>query len=195
MKKLLVIFVLSAMSIICFAQTNQKDVVKLKNGSIVKGSVTNMIPNETITIVTADGSVFVYKMDEVEGISKEEIAVEQNTTETTAKENKNYYEMCSMATEDAKGNYFGKGSLSGATWVTTVLLSPIIGLIPAAIGSSSDVSFNKMNCPQPELYSNDMNYRNCYNNEVYHIKSKKAWTAWGVSTGVTIALYLVLFAL
>jgi ABC-type multidrug transport system fused ATPase/permease subunit len=48
-----------------------KDVVYLKNGSIVKGVIVEQIPNLSLKIETGDGSIFVYKMDEVEKIGKE----------------------------------------------------------------------------------------------------------------------------
>ncbi len=48
------------------------DVVYLKNGSVIKGLILEQIPNVTIKIQTKDGSVFVYKMDEIEKITKEE---------------------------------------------------------------------------------------------------------------------------
>ena len=52
-------------------QYNQyQDVVYLKNGSIIRGVIIEQIPNNSITIQTADGNVFIYRMDEVETISK-----------------------------------------------------------------------------------------------------------------------------
>lgn len=48
-----------------------KDVVYLKNGSVVKGIIIEQIPNESLKIETGDGSIFVYKMNEVEKIGKE----------------------------------------------------------------------------------------------------------------------------
>lgn len=58
-------------------QTEEKkvefvDVVYLKNGSIIRGLIMEQIPNETLKIQTADGSLFVYKMEEVVKITKEE---------------------------------------------------------------------------------------------------------------------------
>lgn len=55
-----------------FAQVNMIDVVFLKNGSIIRGVIMEQVPNESLKIKTADGSIFVYKMDEVEKIAKEE---------------------------------------------------------------------------------------------------------------------------
>ena len=63
------ILILSVLGSNVFADTI--DVVYLKNGSIIRGMVVETIPNETIKIRTADGSIFVYSLDEVEKITKE----------------------------------------------------------------------------------------------------------------------------
>jgi hypothetical protein len=61
---------------ICFAnlkgQTGGvKEVVYLKNGSIVKGIITEWVPNESISIQTADNSIFVFKINEIEKVKRE----------------------------------------------------------------------------------------------------------------------------
>lgn len=47
-----------------------QEVVYLKNGSVVRGVIIEQIPNSSLKIQTADGSIFAYKMDEVEKITK-----------------------------------------------------------------------------------------------------------------------------
>lgn len=47
------------------------DIVYLKNGSIVKGLIIEQVPNTLIKIETRDGSVFVFKFDEIEKITRE----------------------------------------------------------------------------------------------------------------------------
>lgn len=47
------------------------DVVYLKNGSIIRGMIIEQTPNVSLKIQTKDGSVFVYKMEEVEKMAKE----------------------------------------------------------------------------------------------------------------------------
>ena len=42
-----------------------------KNGSIVKGTIIEQIPNKSLKIQTADGSVFVFDMSEISKIVKE----------------------------------------------------------------------------------------------------------------------------
>jgi len=49
-----------------------QDVVYLKNGSVIRGMVIEQVPNVSLKIRTADGSVFVYAMDQVEKITKEQ---------------------------------------------------------------------------------------------------------------------------
>ena len=55
------------------AQRNLQDVVYLKNGGLIRGLVFEQIPGVSLKIQTNDGSVFVYKMEEVEKITKETI--------------------------------------------------------------------------------------------------------------------------
>ena len=50
-----------------------EDVVYLKNGSKVRGTIIERIPGKTIKIRTRDWNVFVYPIDEVERIEKEPI--------------------------------------------------------------------------------------------------------------------------
>ena len=73
MKKFLVILIGLLFGATILAQS-ANDVVYLKNGSIIKGNVSNVIPNETVTIQTSDGSIFVLNMSEVTQISHEEKA-------------------------------------------------------------------------------------------------------------------------
>jgi hypothetical protein len=53
-----------------------EEVVYLKNGSIIRGTIIEQIPNKSLKIQTKDRSVFVYSMDEIEKIAKEEIKTE-----------------------------------------------------------------------------------------------------------------------
>ena len=70
MKKIVICLfalVISTMAFVTMAQ----DVVYLKNGSVIKGSVIEMIPNQSIKVQTADGSLFVYQMNEVDRIERD----------------------------------------------------------------------------------------------------------------------------
>lgn len=55
-----------------FAQ-QMEDVVHLKNGGLIRGTIIEQIPGESLKIQTRDGNVFVYTMDEIAKISKEPV--------------------------------------------------------------------------------------------------------------------------
>lgn len=52
-----------------------QDVVYLNNGSIIRGTIIEQVPNKTLKIKTSDGSVFVYDIADIEKIAKEEPVV------------------------------------------------------------------------------------------------------------------------
>lgn len=64
----------SAMSQI--QSTNLQDVVYLKDGSAIRGTIIEQIPTESLKIQTRDGSVFVYDIQQVKRIVKEPILVQ-----------------------------------------------------------------------------------------------------------------------
>jgi len=70
-KNLLFVFML-VFAFIVKAQGNLEEVIYLKNGSVIRGTIVEQIPNQTVKIQTKDGNVFVYNFSEVEKITKEE---------------------------------------------------------------------------------------------------------------------------
>jgi len=64
---------------VALAQEQYQDVLYLKNGSIIRGVVIELVPNETIKIKIDNGSIFVFKMSEVEKIEK--VAVKRKQQE------------------------------------------------------------------------------------------------------------------
>ena len=71
MKKYIGLVLLSLIATFGFAQGNYQDVVYLKNGSVIRGIIIEQVPNKSLKIETADRSVFVYQMDEIEKLVKE----------------------------------------------------------------------------------------------------------------------------
>lgn len=67
MKKTIFSLLLAAAPIISSA----KEVVYLKNGSIIKGDIVEIVPNKTLTVETADGSTFVCNYDDIDKITRE----------------------------------------------------------------------------------------------------------------------------
>lgn len=71
MKKYLALLLFAIITTVSFGQNNYQDVVYLKNGSIIRGVIIEQVPSESIKIETADKSVFVFQMDEIEKMTKE----------------------------------------------------------------------------------------------------------------------------
>lgn len=71
-RALFILILLCSFGLYSHAQSSYIEVVYLKNGSMIKGVIIEQIPNVSLKIKTADGSIFVYKISEVEKITKEE---------------------------------------------------------------------------------------------------------------------------
>lgn len=70
MKKLNLFIACLLLASIVFSQEN-KDVVYLKNGSVVKGIITEPAYNQHIKTTTSDGNIFVFKYSEIKKMTKE----------------------------------------------------------------------------------------------------------------------------
>lgn len=81
MKKLYFLLLLAAAQI----TTSAKEVIYLKNGSIIKGDIVEIVPNKTLTVETADGSSFVCNYDDIDKITREK--TENNEVKATPKDN------------------------------------------------------------------------------------------------------------
>lgn len=73
MKRMLILIV-AAMPLVGASAQSQRETVYLHNGSVIKGEVIEAVPGESIKVKTADGSIFVYDMADVERIAKEQEA-------------------------------------------------------------------------------------------------------------------------
>ena len=65
------LFFCFGLGVCLYSQTNV-NVVHLKNGSVLKGVILEQIPNESLKLRLYDGSVFVFRADEIEKITLEE---------------------------------------------------------------------------------------------------------------------------
>jgi len=73
MRKIFTLVVLVFITSLAIAQSNYQDVVYLKNGSIIRGIIIEQVPNQSIKIETADKSIWVFQIDEVEKFTKEPV--------------------------------------------------------------------------------------------------------------------------
>jgi len=65
------LFMAVIMHVAALSQKMQ-DVVYLKNGSIIRGIVIEQVPGQSIKIQTKDGNAFVYKMEDIERMTRED---------------------------------------------------------------------------------------------------------------------------
>lgn len=115
-----------------------------------------------------------------------------NQTEEVKAESKTSNEDMRMkGKKDSEMNYKGKKSGAGWTAATTVLFSPIIGVIPAAVCASSEPSDQNLNYPDNELMK-DYEYNKAYVEQAHKTKKKKVWTSFGVGSGAWLLLILLL---
>jgi hypothetical protein len=84
---------------------NMEEVVYLKNGSIIHGTIIEQIPNESLKVKTKDGSVFVYKMTEVDKLTKEQIANASGNTGNNNYIGNQYLNIASPSYKHIKMNY------------------------------------------------------------------------------------------
>ncbi len=71
MKKLFLLVLFCTIALYAAAQQQYVECIYLKNGSIIKGYIIEQIPNETVKILTRDGSIFVYNISDILKIAKE----------------------------------------------------------------------------------------------------------------------------
>ncbi len=95
MRRLFLILLVVVVPFVVFSQqVNYKDIVELKNGSIIKGIIIEQIPNKQIKMQTGDGNIFVFEMDQISKIKKELVkntppAQSDNNHDTVKKEELN----------------------------------------------------------------------------------------------------------
>ena len=100
-------------------------------------------------------------------------------------------DMAQKGKEDSKAFYRGKKSGAGWTTAATIVFSPVIGVIPAAICASNEPDEENLNVPDAKLMKNS-EYNNAYTQQAHKTKKKKVWKAFGISSGIWVGLLLLL---
>jgi hypothetical protein len=93
---------------------------------------------------------------------------------------------------DAERNYKKyKGAATGT--LITSLVSPLVGLIPAIITSSTTPKLENLGYPDESLFK-QADYHNAYTRKAKKIKQRKVWKNWGIGFGVNLVLVLIIAA-
>lgn len=77
----LILAAMLCFGIVAHARNNDQDIVYLKNGNIIRGTIIAQVPNKSIKIETADGNIFVYQIGDIEKMTKEASAAVENIQE------------------------------------------------------------------------------------------------------------------
>lgn len=105
MKKYVTLLLLVLFMTLSFAQNNYQDVVYLKNGSIIRGVIIENVPNKSIKIETADKSVFVFQMNEIEKLVKEKIEESSSDSYNNSGLNSGYKGTIELGYQIGTGDY------------------------------------------------------------------------------------------
>lgn len=180
---------------LCSTSSFSQDVITKKDGTDIQSKILEVNTSEvkykkfdnqtgpTFTVVKSELMMIRYE-NGTKDIFNQSNASSSNSTSEAG-------ELCDQGKQDAKVNYKGRNSGSGWTCATTILFSPIIGVIPAAICSSSEPTQSNLNAPNTELLKKS-NYSSCYEEQAFKAKKKKVWTSFGIGSGIWLLLIIVL---
>lgn len=184
---------ITAFTLIGFLNSNGQDIITKKNGEDIQSKVIE------ITL----GEVKYKKWDNQDGplisIAKSEILMVryQNGTKDIFNETyspaaaKGETENYIAGQKDALQYYRGYKPASNGTLATGLLLSPLIGLVPAFATTSSAPEDINLQYPDPSKMKNQ-DYYSGYTRKAFQMKKQKVWTNWGITLGITTSLYLLL---
>jgi len=170
----------------------QANVIAVNDTAIVY-TLFNSVDESTVSISTdrvlliryADGTKeLIYKQSK-----RNSVVIEQpvkNIVKTEAvKLSRSELKMKGM--EDARINYIGRGSGAGFTAVTSLVLSPVIGLIPAVACASSTPRERNLNIENREL-KNDPDYRTGYVKQARKTKATNVLIGYAVGSAAWFIL-------
>jgi hypothetical protein len=189
-------------AILCFTlflciNVKAQDIITVKDGGDLRAKVVEVTPNEIkykrkgeiLTMKKSDVIMIKYKGGRMEYFTEQ--PKEQKENSGTAQADTILHGSDSMMAEQGKADakrYYVKYK-SAASWTTTVtfLTSPVIGLVPAIVCSTSPPSNKNLNCPHPDLLRTPA-YGNAYYEQARKIKAGKTWIGYGVGTAIFAVL-------
>jgi hypothetical protein len=191
MKKMFALFVALA---VFEVSLNAQDIITKSNGEELKVKVLEVTQNEVKykRFDQQDGPIFTISKSEIfmlkyQNGSKDIFSESTNSNNSEANKN----DMSQKGKDDAKTFYKGKNSGAGWTSAATIVLSPVLGVIPAAICASNEPSDENLNAPNEKLMKNN-DYNNAYTEQAHKTKKKKIWKSFGISSGIWVAIILLL---
>lgn len=105
LKKILMLICLTTAGMLSVNAEELQEVVYLKNGSVIRGVILELVPEKSVKIQTSDGNIFVYEMSQVEKIAKEKPYRQSGSTTWTTSDTYNYNYNYGSRHGDSRGNY------------------------------------------------------------------------------------------
>ena len=153
--------------------------IKYKKFDNLEGPIFSILKSEVLMIRYENGTKDIFN-ETTQQVVNSQTAVNEVTDE----------DMALKGQEDAKANYRGAKSGAGWTAATTILFSPIIGVIPAVACSSAAPSDENLNYRDNNLMKNTA-YSKAYIDQAHKTKKKKIWTSFGIGSGAWALLLLL----
>lgn len=184
MKKLSIALLTLAMA----ANVNAQDFITKKNGEEIKAKITEVNPSDVKYKVwdNLNGPSFT--------LSKSDIFLikyENGKTEKIAANMETNDDMYAKGREDAKRYYTKHKAAGTGTLLTSMLVSPLLGLIPAIVCSSAEPKYDNLEFPTESLMKNT-EYSRGYTEAAKKKKSGKVWQNFGIGSGIAVAAVLIL---
>lgn len=101
------------------------------------------------------------------------------------------FDSFSKGQNDARIYYKSHKAAGTSTLLTSILFSPLVGLISAVACSLTPPSEDNLSNPNYEKMKN-LDYSQGYKTKAHKIKSSKVWMNWGIGFGVNVAVLLLL---
>jgi hypothetical protein len=189
MKKL---FVLLTVMFLIISMCYPQDTITKKTGEAILAKVLEVKTTEIKfhKFENLDGPVYSLPVSELRGIhyqngTKDDFANSASPVISNSKTQEK--EPLTPGAADAKQYYLGYKNAAGATLVTSIFLSPLVGMIPAIACSSTKPREVNLGYPDKELMKNPTYYSD-YTQKAKQIKQSKIWSNWVISVAVTFVV-------
>jgi hypothetical protein len=150
--------------------------ITYKKNDFIDGPTYSINPSTVFMITYSNGNKDIVKIDEQNNF------IENNPMK------KSDGEIAIQARRDAD-EYFPRPGAFLAGF-SSIILTPIIALIPTIIVSSSEPKESNLNFPNQELYYKNIQYQNEYRREAHKLKKKRVWGGYGLGVAINVVLSL-----
>jgi hypothetical protein len=162
--------------------------IKYKKFENLDGPVYIISKKSIISITYQNGSIDDFS--QLEGQKNDSIAKSNDVANLDMGDGSYMY---NKGVTDASINYRGVRCGSGGTLITSLLLSPIAGLIPAIACSSTPPREDNLNFRDFKLKNNPEYYAG-YMQKSRKIKNHKIWRNWGIALGLNVVFSVIVIS-